>query len=139
MGAGLGGLFGYLVGTQIAVKEQADGSVLLDIPGAALFDTDKTTIRPSFADTLAQIADTLQQNPETIACVVGHTDSQGSNDYNQTLSQRRAQSVTSFLVNQGVDPSRLTARGMGETIPVASNENAAGRAQNRRVEMYVRR
>lgn len=139
VGAGLGGLFGYLVGTQIAVKEQADGSVLLDIPGAALFDTDQTNIKPSFADTLSQIAGTLKQNPGTIACVIGYTDSRGSTQYNQTLSVRRAQSVTSFLVNRSVDPSRLAARGMGESMPVASNETASGRAQNRRVEMYVRR
>lgn len=139
VGAGLGGLFGYLIGTDVAVKEQADGSVMLDIPGAALFDTNKTDIKPSFATTLGQIAGTLQQNPGTIVCVIGYTDSRGATDYNQTLSVRRAQSVTAFLVNRGVAPTRLTAAGLGESMPVASNDTEAGRAQNRRVEMYVRR
>lgn len=139
VGAGLGGLFGYLIGTDIAVKEQADGSVLLDIPGAALFDTNKTDIKPSFANTLGQISGTLQQNPDTIVCVIGYTDSKGSTEYNQTLSVRRAQSVTAFLVNRGVAAGRLTAAGLGERMPVASNDTEAGRAQNRRVEMYVRK
>ncbi|MDX1668763.1 MAG: OmpA family protein [Limnobacter sp.] len=139
VGAGLGVLFGDLIGTDVAVKEQADGSVMLDIPGAALFDTNKTEIKPAFADTLGRIAGTLQENPGTIVCVIGYTDSDGSAEYNQTLSVRRAQSVTSFLVNRGVAASRLTAAGLGERMPVASNETAAGKAQNRRVEMYVRR
>lgn len=139
VGAGLGGLFGYLIGTDVAVKEQADGSVMLDIPGAALFDTNRTDIKPAFANTLGQIAGTLQQNPDTIVCVIGHTDSDGSADYNQSLSVKRAQAVTSFLVNRGVASSRLTPAGLGERMPVASNDTASGKAQNRRVEMYVRR
>lgn len=138
LGAGLGGLFGYLVGSQIAVREQADGSVMLDIPGAALFDTNKTAIKPQFASTLDQIAATLRDNPGTIVCVIGYTDSVGGDAFNQDLSQRRAQSVTGFLVNKGVASTRLTAAGLGERFPVGSNDTEAGRAQNRRVEMYVR-
>jgi outer membrane protein OmpA-like peptidoglycan-associated protein len=122
-GAALGGLFGYLVGSQIAVREQRDGSVMLDIPGAALFDTNKTAIKSQFAGTLDQI---------------GYTDSTGSDQYNQDLSVRRAQSVTSFLTGKGIDGGRLTAAGLGERFPVATNDTEAGRTQNRRVEMYVR-
>lgn len=139
VGAGLGGLFGYLIGTDIAVKEQADGSVMLDIPGAALFDVNKTEIKPSFAQTLTRIAGTLKENPGTVVCIIGYTDSTGSLEYNQTLSLRRAQSVTSYLANQGVTSSRLTPAGLGPRFPVASNESEAGRSQNRRVELYVRR
>ncbi|HEY1057497.1 MAG TPA: OmpA family protein [Limnobacter sp.] len=137
-GAALGGLFGYLVGSQIAVREQRDGSVMLDIPGAALFDTNKTNIKPQFASTLDQIAATLRDNPNTIVCVIGYTDSVGGSEFNQDLSVRRAQSVTGFLVGKGVASTRLTAAGLGERFPVASNENEQGRSQNRRVEMYVR-
>lgn len=137
-GAALGGLFGYLVGSQIAVREQRDGSVMLDIPGAALFDTNKTAIKPQFAGTLDQIAATLRDNPNTIVCVIGYTDSVGGDEFNQDLSVRRAQSVTNFLSGKGISGGRLTAAGLGERFPVASNDNEAGRSQNRRVEMYVR-
>lgn len=137
-GAALGGLFGYLVGSQIAVREQRDGSVMLDIPGAALFDTNKSDVKAQFAGTLDQIAATLRDNPNTIVCVIGYTDSTGSDQYNQDLSVRRAQSVTNFLTAKGISGARLTAAGLGEGFPVASNDTESGRAQNRRVEMYVR-
>ena len=138
LGAGLGGLFGYLVGSEIAVREQADGSVMLDIPGAALFDTNKTDIKSKFADTLDQISATLRDNPGTIVCVIGHTDSTGASEYNQDLSVRRAKSVSGFLASKGVEGRRLTSTGLGEHFPVANNNTEAGRTQNRRVEMYVR-
>ena len=137
-GAALGGLFGYLVGSQIAVRELRDGSVMLDIPGAALFDTNKSDVKAQFAGTLDQIAATLRDNPNTIVCVIGYTDSTGSDQYNQDLSVRRAQSVTNFLTAKGISGARLTAAGLGEGFPVASNDTESGRAQNRRVEMYVR-
>ncbi len=137
-GAALGGLFGYLVGSQIAVREQRDGSVMLDIPGAALFDSNKSAIKSQFASTLEQIAATLRDNPNTIVCVIGYTDSKGDDKTNQDLSIRRAMSVTGFLSSKGVSSARLTAAGLGERFPVASNEDEAGRGQNRRVEIYVR-
>lgn len=139
IGAGLGGLFGYLVGSEIAVREQRDGSVMLDIPGAALFDTDKTAIKPKFASTLDQISATLRDNPGTIVCIIGYTDSTGSSSYNANLSIRRAESVREFLERKGIEGNRLTAAGLGERFPVASNSTESGRTQNRRVEMYVRR
>lgn len=138
VGAGLGGLFGYLIGSDIAVKEQADGSVMLDIPGAALFDTGKSNIKPQFADTLGKISQTLKDNPNTIVCVIGFTDSVGTDANNQKLSEDRSHSVTAFLTSRGVASSRLTAAGLGERFAVGDNNTDAGRAQNRRVEMYVR-
>lgn len=138
VGAGLGGLFGYLVGSEIAVREQADGSVMLDIPGAALFDTAKHDIKPKFASTLDSIAATLRDNPDTVICIIGYTDSVGDEKYNLGLSQRRAASVEKFLEQKGVSSSRLHAAGLGERFPVGSNDTEQGRTQNRRVEMYVR-
>jgi len=138
VGAALGGAFGYLIGSQVKVTEQPDGSVKLDIPGAVLFDTNSARINPSFRDTLNQIAGTLQQHPEANVTVVGHTDSTGSDSYNMKLSQDRAQSVTAYLATQGIAGTRLSAVGQGESMPIADNATAEGRAQNRRVEMFVR-
>lgn len=138
VGAALGGAFGYLVGSKVGVTEQPDGSVKLDIPGAVLFQTNSAQLNPNFQSTLNQIAGTLQEHPNATVNVVGHTDSTGSDTYNMKLSQDRALSVTNYLAMQGVAPARMTATGQGETMPVADNGTAEGRAQNRRVEMYVR-
>ncbi|KAA3654664.1 MAG: OmpA family protein [Proteobacteria bacterium] len=138
VGAALGGAFGYLIGSQVKVTEQPDGSVKLDIPGAVLFDTNSARVNPSFAQTLDQIAGTLNEHPNAMVNVVGHTDSTGSAEYNQRLSLDRATSVTNYLQGRGVAPGRLTPTGQGEAMPIADNSTAEGRAQNRRVEMFVR-
>ncbi|WP_323002174.1 OmpA family protein [Denitromonas sp.] len=138
VGAALGGAFGYLIGSQVKVTEQPDGSVKLDIPGAVLFDTNSARVNPSFAQTLDQIAGTLNEHPNAMVNVVGHTDSTGSDEYNQRLSLDRATSVTNYLQGRGVAPGRLTPTGQGEAMPIADNSTAEGRAQNRRVEMFVR-
>ena len=137
-GAALGGVFGYLAGSKVKVTEQADGSVKLDIPGAVLFETDSARINPSFQSTLDDIAGTLNAHPQSVVSVVGHTDSTGSVEHNEMLSQRRASSVSRYLSARGVSADRIEAEGMGEDVPVADNATEAGRAQNRRVEMYVR-
>jgi outer membrane protein OmpA-like peptidoglycan-associated protein len=80
----------------------------------------------------------MQQNPELIAQVIGYTDSTGQPAYNQTLSVNRAESVTGYLGQRGVAPQRLSAQGMGQNQPVADNNTEAGRAANRRVEIYLR-
>ncbi|QID19622.1 OmpA family protein [Nitrogeniibacter mangrovi] len=138
VGAALGGAFGYLVGSKVGVTEQPDGSVKLDIPGAVLFETNSARLNPDFQGTLNQIAGTLNEHPNATVTVVGHTDSTGSEAYNMKLSQDRAQSVTTYLASRGVAPARMTATGQGESMPVADNATAEGRAQNRRVEMFVR-
>lgn len=71
--------------------------------------------------------------------VIGHTDSQGTDEYNQKLSERRASSVVAFLLNQGLTPDKLTSQGKGESEPVADNDTEEGRAQNRRVELHIQR
>lgn len=103
------------------------------------FDTDKSTLKPESAPTLAEIAKLLSANPGLDLIVTGHTDNQGAFDYNVGLSERRAQAVTAALVTgQGVAASRLTPFGAGMSAPVADNDNEAGRALNRRVELVKR-
>jgi len=137
-GAALGGAFGYLVGSKVKVTEQADGSVKLDIPGAVLFATDSSAINPSFRATLDDIAGTLNQHADTTVSVVGHTDNTGSEEHNRRLSLARADSVSRYLSGRGVSAGRIAIEGRGEASPVADNATEAGRAQNRRVEIYVR-
>ncbi|MEW9582940.1 OmpA family protein [Paraburkholderia sp. DGU8] len=150
VGAAVGGVTGYnwqnihnrlsgaTKGTGTQITEQPDGSLKLNIPSSVTFDTSSYAVKPSFAPVLDQLAQTLQQNPEVVASVVGHTDSTGSPQYNQTLSVNRAQSVTGYLAQRGIAPQRLSATGMGPNQPIADNSTEAGRAANRRVEIYLR-
>jgi outer membrane protein OmpA-like peptidoglycan-associated protein len=150
VGAAVGGVTGYnwqniknklsgaTKGTGTQITEQPDGSLKMNIPSSVTFDTNSYAIKPSFAPVLAQVAQTLNQSPEVVAQVVGHTDSTGQPAYNQTLSVNRAQSVVNQLAQDGVAPQRLAASGMGANQPIADNNTEAGRAQNRRVEIYLR-
>lgn len=101
------------------------------------FDFDKATIRPDARPILDAAIDVLRQEPGINVSVQGHTDSVGSKEYNLRLSQRRAEAVTRYLVAGGIEASRLTPVGYGESDPVATNDTADGRAQNRRVELRV--
>ena len=131
-------LSGATRGTGTQITEQPDGSLKLNIPSSVTFDTNSYAVKPSFVGVLGQVAQTLNQNPEVIAQVVGHTDSTGNPSYNQTLSVNRAQSVVNTLVQDGVAAPRLSAQGMGANQPIADNNTEAGRAANRRVEIYLR-
>jgi outer membrane protein OmpA-like peptidoglycan-associated protein len=102
-----------------------------------LFDTAKYTLKPGAREKLARVAGILLTQPSLRIEVEGHTDSVGSDEYNQRLSENRASSVRDYLVSQGVKSEMIAARGFGEGRPVASNDNAAGRQQNRRVELVV--
>jgi OOP family OmpA-OmpF porin len=109
-------------------------SVQLDIQ----FEIEKADIQPQFHRQLKEVADFLITYANTSAVIEGHTDNVGEADYNKDLSQRRAESVRDYLIdNFGIDPNRLTARGYGEEKPVASNDTARGRAQNRRVVAVI--
>jgi OmpA-OmpF porin, OOP family len=99
------------------------------------FQNDKADIQPNAGTVLQQIADGLQRCPETRVKLSAYTDSNGSDAYNQKLSQRRAESVRDYLVSHGVDASRIEAHGLGEANPIADNSTAEGRAENRRVEI----
>jgi outer membrane protein OmpA-like peptidoglycan-associated protein len=101
-----------------------------------LFDVDKATIKPASSDTLANISTFMNENPDLKLVIVGHTDSQGSLEYNMDLSSRRAKAVEATLVRDyGIAEARLSAWGVGYLSPVASNQNEAGREKNRRVEL----
>jgi outer membrane protein OmpA-like peptidoglycan-associated protein len=102
-----------------------------------LFDTARHTLSAGAREKLAKISGIVVSHPGLQLSIEGHTDSVGTDDYNQQLSERRAESVRSFLVQNGVPAGTITAKGFGESQPVASNDNAAGRQRNRRVEMVV--
>lgn len=105
--------------------------------GDVLFDTARAELKSGATMHLSKLAAFLTQYPDRTVAIEGYTDSVGSEDYNFDLSQRRADSVKSFLVGQGIASSRLTTVGKGENAPVASNESASGRQQNRRVEVVI--
>lgn len=100
-----------------------------------LFDTGKDTIKPESEPLLSEIVSLLKANPNLKLSVEGHTDSQGQKQFNQALSQKRAESVKKYLVKKGIAQTRLSAKGWGDTKPVESNQTEEGRAKNRRVEL----
>lgn len=111
--------------------------VLHEQGGKVLFDFDKSTLKPEALRQLAVVLHALQEQPTLQTHIVGHTDSVGSDAYNVTLSQQRAESVARYLASQGVRKDSITADWRGEREPVASNDSADGRAQNRRVEITL--
>jgi OmpA-OmpF porin, OOP family len=117
-----------------SLKDELDESGHVAVYGI-LFDTGKATIQPSSEDTLNQIAKLMQDNADLKLRVEGHTDNVGSAASNQLLSEKRAQSVKAWLVSHGVAADRLTAKGFGDTKPVADNSTDDGKAKNRRVEL----
>jgi outer membrane protein OmpA-like peptidoglycan-associated protein len=119
----------------LSTKETARGLVvnMSDV----LFDTGKATLKPGAREKLAKVAGILQTHNDLKLEVEGHTDSVGSEQMNQTLSEKRAASVREYLVSSGVQAASVTSIGKGETTPVATNDTAAGRQQNRRVEIVV--
>ena len=148
IGATVGGLIGrqmdkqeadlrqQMAGTGVAVQRQGD-TIRLQAPESITFDTGRADVKPQFTPVLTQMAQSIRQYPGTVVQVEGHTDSTGSAGFNQTLSDNRAETVRSTLIRNGVEPSRIAAVGYGESRPVASNDTAQGRAQNRRVEVLI--
>ncbi len=105
--------------------------------GDVLFDTGRSNLKSGSLEKIYPLAEYLKEHVDTTVKIEGHTDSQGSAAYNSELSQRRADAVRDFLVSNGIAPERITAQGMGEDYPVATNSTAAGRQQNRRVEVTI--
>lgn len=147
-GAAVGGGIGYYMDRQEAdLRHKLQGSgvqvarngdqIELVMPGNITFDVNQTTIKSGFSGTLESVALVLKEYDKTVIQVEGHTDSTGSRDYNQLLSERRAGSVRDFLLNQGIQAGRTRAVGYGPRYPVASNDTEAGRDQNRRVELTL--
>ncbi|MDD5325370.1 MAG: OmpA family protein [Polaromonas sp.] len=124
-------------GTGVAVSQTADNRLKLDIPSDVSFDVGRSAIKPNFAPVLNHLATSLNQNQVTTVTIIGHTDSTGSDAINNPLSFDRANAARDYLVNHGVAPQRIATDGRGSREPVASNATEQGRAQNRRVEIYV--
>jgi outer membrane protein OmpA-like peptidoglycan-associated protein len=125
-----------LQGTGVSVTRIGD-NITLNMPGNVTFATDSSDLSPAFFDVLTSVGKVLDEYDQTIVEVAGHTDSTGSDAYNQSLSERRSSSVASYLRSQGVDAQRLITIGLGETMPVADNSTQAGRQANRRVEITM--
>lgn len=120
---------------ELGAKRSERGLVLT--LGDVLFDTGKAELRPGALRNLYGLVTFLRENPDRNVIIEGHTDSTGDDAFNAALSRRRAQSVKDFLVENALEPSRLVVSGYGEDYPVASNDNASGRQQNRRVEVVI--
>ena len=125
-----------LQGTGVQVVREGD-NIRLIMPGNITFETDSYNLRGSFYPVLNSVGEVLAKYGDTTLRVSGHTDNTGSRQYNQTLSERRAASVADYLATRQVDRSRMLVQGLGFDQPIADNGTASGRAQNRRVELYV--
>jgi outer membrane protein OmpA-like peptidoglycan-associated protein len=152
VGAGIGAVAGagigaYMDAQERKLREQTAGSgvdvirdgdnLVLRMPSGITFGYDSATVQPQFQPTLNEVSSVLAQYPKTYIDVLGHTDSDGADAYNQGLSERRAQSVASYLSSRGVQSARIATRGYGETQPIASNMTEEGKAANRRVEIKI--
>ena len=149
IGAAAGGYVGYQMdeqireleevtaGTGVDVNETPEGDgILVNFPDVT-FAVDSTTISPQMRDTLDGVAQSMINYPNSLIDVMGHTDSTGSEQYNLDLSRRRAESVANYLVSRGVSRARIETIGYGEQYPIADNSTAAGRSENRRVEIRI--
>lgn len=125
-----------MAGTGVEVERQGD-NIMLNMPSGITFDFDRYDLKSEFRPVLDNLASTLNEYNQTRIEVTGHTDSKGTDAYNQTLSQNRANAVAGYLGGRGVASSRMVVTGAGESRPVASNDTESGRAQNRRVEITL--
>ena len=153
IGAGVGALGGYVwsrqmeqrreameratVGSGVAVTQTPDNQLKLEIPADISFDTGRADIQPRLRPILDQFASGLQSQSATEVRIIGHTDSVGSDEFNERLSVQRAQSVRDYLSARGVNPRQIAVAGRGEREPVADNATETGRARNRRVEIFL--
>ncbi len=147
VGAGLGAGAGTLLDRQEAELRQQLGSnativnngnqLIVTLPQDILFATNSANLSGALRGDLTALASSINRYPNTTVNVIGHADNTGGAAFNQDLSARRAQSVSSVLIQSGVSPNRIRSIGRGEDAPIASNLNAAGRAQNRRVEITI--
>ena len=148
LGALAGGAVGYyqdrqearlrteLEGTGVSVTRMGD-NITLNMPGNITFATNSADLNANFFAVLDSVSKVLEEFDQTVVEVAGHTDSTGTDAYNQTLSVRRAASVGTYIVNRGVISERIIEVGLGESLPIASNETDAGRQLNRRVELTL--
>lgn len=124
-------------GTGVDVIRQGD-DLILRMPSSVTFDVDRSEVKPQFFSVLDDVGRTLGSYNQTYVDVLGHTDTTGSNEHNQLLSERRASSVASYLSSRGVDSARMATRGFGETAPLYSPDDTdVKKAANRRVEIKI--
>lgn len=150
-GAAIGAVIGGSIGAYMDHQEErltripgttvervSQDVILVHFDSDVLFNVDSAALSPSAQGTLQQVGQVLLDYPKTAVVIQGHTDSTGSERHNQELSERRAQAVQNYLIGRGVDGTRITAIGYGETLPVASNDTDYGRQQNRRVDILLK-
>lgn len=148
IGAAVGGAIGYSLDQQAAELRNDFGNsqigvintgneLIVRMPEGILFATDSASLNPQLRSDLFVLAESLNKYPQSVVTVTGHTDNTGSAAYNQDLSERRAWAVTSVLREAGVSSSRIPTVGAGESQPIATNQTAAGRQQNRRVDITI--
>jgi outer membrane protein OmpA-like peptidoglycan-associated protein len=150
IGAVVGGVAGTIIGAQMdkqakeleqnikgAKVERVGEGIQVTFESGLLYDYDSDVVKADARTNLRELAASLDKYPDSDVLIVGHTDSDGAADYNQRLSERRAQSAAAYLVSQGVSGSRVGTSGLGETEPVAGNDTDAGKAANRRVEVAI--
>jgi outer membrane protein OmpA-like peptidoglycan-associated protein len=150
LGAVVGGAAGMIIGHQMdkqaeelkqnipgAIVERVGEGIQVTFASGLLYDFDSDVVRAEAKTNLRNLAASLDKYPGSDLLIAGHTDSVGTDSYNQALSQRRADAAVAYLASQGVDRSRMSPRGLGETEPVAPNDTEAGRSKNRRVEVAI--
>src|SRR5690606_34109731 len=149
-GAALGGVAGGLIGKKMdkqaaeiertvagAEVIKADEGIIVKFDSGILFDFDKTDLKANAKTNIAKLVENLNSNPNTDILVIGHTDNKGTDSYNQGLSERRAKSVKSYAVSEGLAGRRIKTEGKSFHEPIADNDTEAGRAENRRVEIVI--
>ncbi|HYC49624.1 MAG TPA: OmpA family protein [Gemmatimonadaceae bacterium] len=150
LGAVVGGTIGGVIGHQMdqqakeleqnipgAIVERVGEGIQVTFESGLLFDYDSDKVKPTAAQNLANLAASLDKYPNSNLLIVGHTDAQGTDTYNQDLSQRRARSTALYLASRGVSAGRLQTVGRGEIEPVAPNDSEGNMAKNRRVEVAI--
>lgn len=149
IGGAAGAVGGGLIGRQMdkqqeelsriaEVQRPSENELVVVLREKILFDVNEYALKPGAEDNLAQIAQVISKYPDFDVMVEGHTDSTGTETYNQWLSEKRAGAVTASLASHGIPPARIQAAGYGELRPVATNDTAEGRQQNRRVELHIK-
>lgn len=143
LGAALGGLIGNRLDKQakelekVAETKRTEQGIVTKLKSDILFDTGKADLKPAAQTNITKLAEILKKYPENVITVKGYTDSQGSEELNKSLSEKRAQSVKDYLAKGGVPMATLSIVGMGKENPVADNATAEGRSKNRRVEIEI--
>ncbi|SHI42028.1 Outer membrane protein OmpA [Shimia gijangensis] len=148
IGAGVGAIIGHDldqqaqeirddVGNNGVTVENAGDRLIVTLPQDLVFESDSYVVRPDLVNDIGAVADSLKKYPDSVVQVIGHTDSSGSAEHNQTLSERRANAVADKLMDAGIAFERIETVGKGENEPVASNLNEEGKAKNRRVEIVI--